>query len=106
MKDLDKIRLGNPNIVLTKGYMPLTITVSANTPTLIYRANEARVIVLSNINNPNATPLFIGPNDSVTHLSGYPITNGERITIGMLENTAIYGYSVAELEVYVIDTGV
>lgn len=105
-ENLWKFELMSPEFLITKGWITTIITLTANTPQLLFRANEEKIIVVANINNPNNTPLFIGPTSSVSQLNGFPIVSGERLKIGMLENTVVYGYSVAALNIYLLDVGV
>lgn len=106
LHEFNRYKTIDPSFVLTSTFQPYQVSLVANVPTLIVKVLRPKPYVLSSINNPNNSPIFIGPNQSVTINSGFPIVPGNGLfSFGVAENTEIWGVAVTDMVIYLLDMG-
>jgi len=93
----------SPEIIIGKSIITTRIVVGTAARVIIdnNRGPNAYAIKMSNA----ATVLYIG-GQGVTIQSGFPVDSSKIFTLGMLENTKLYGVSETDIEVYILDMGI
>lgn len=94
-----------PDFVLSRTFSAFKIDLVANTPTLMLRVDRPKAYLFTNINNPDNTPVFIGPNRNVSFESGFPIVAGTPLSMGIGENTEIWCIAITNMTIYILDMG-
>jgi len=103
--DLSRYKAIDPLVILQRTFFTYTVELVANVAQRLLRADRPKAYIISSINDPNNTPIFIGPNQEVVVGKGFPITSGERLAIGVGENTEVWGIAVSPINVYILDMG-
>lgn len=94
-----------PEIVLCSGMSAFKRDLVANTPIRLLSVERPKAFLMTNINNPDNTPVFIGANQDVNIESGFPIVAGNPLAFGVAENTEVWGIAVVDMTIYFLDMG-
>ena len=94
-----------PDFVISRSFSSFKVDLVANVAKLLVRVDRPKAYLLTNINNPDNTPVFIGPNGSVSFVSGFPVVAGTPLSFGAGENTEIWGIAISDMTIYFLDMG-
>lgn len=94
-----------PQLVFNSGMSGFKVDILANTATKLLDVDRPKAFMMTNINNPENTPIFIGANSAVNIHSGFPIVAGAPLMFGVAENTEIWGIALVDMTIYFLDMG-
>ena len=103
--EMNRYRKIYPELVFGSGMSAFKKDLLANTPTLILNVDRPKAFAITNINNPDNTPIFIGANAAVSVDSGFPIVAGSPLIFGVSENTEVWGIALVDMTIYILDMG-
>jgi hypothetical protein len=103
--EMSRYREIYPEIVFGSGMSAFKIDLVANVPKLILNVDRPKAFIMTNINNPDNTPVFIGPSQDVSFESGFPIVAGDPLAFGVSENTELWGIAIVNMTLYIMDMG-
>ena len=103
--EMNRYRKVYPQLIFGSGMSAFKVDILANVPKLLLNVDRPKAFMMTNINNPENTPIFIGANQAVSVDSGFPIVSGAPLMFGVAENTEVWGIALVDMTIYFLDMG-
>ena len=104
-EEMGRYRQIYPELVFGNEMSGFRVDLVANVSKLLLNVARPKAFAMTNINNPDNTPIFIGSNQAVSLDSGFPIVAGAPLIFGVSENTEVWGIALVDMTIYILDMG-